>query len=754
MNDDQPYSLLPAFDRQRDAEAGAPLRTLLGVVGRQITGLEANIAQLYDDWFIETCQDWLVPYFADLVEVALGPPLTSSASGALDPIDSARRRSLVANALRDRQAKGTLTAIERFAADATGWPCRAIEFAWLVLMTQSARHAEIGRGGTVPIGDAQAMDDFGTPFSVTPQTADMRRISSHRSRGTRGFASVGLIAWRLVADGVDLAPAECVNDDNHFTFDALGQDTQLCVRPTVRQPGQPAASTLDVPAPITRLALERRLEDYYGEAHSFCIFRGQSVVDRADIIPTDLTRWRHRLASDQVAVDPVLGRIAFPARHTPEAGVRVTYRRLTVGGLGGGQYPRSTAAPTAGLYQVSMTGRDSHHSVNDAYAAWRADQARGNAGAQAVIEILDDGVYQERLHLELRPGESLAVVAADGHRPVLRPADESTDRPEPLRITGMHPEHEQPRRRGRARRSTAGGQRLGSANRDEPGEQPGVEPPTGPVRHPDPAPDLVFDGVWIACHPVELAGRLGSVRFRHCTLVPLAKGQRTGAHVSLRIGAMPCAVSIQFSVTGPIQVISPETGSDPLPVTIADSILDPGHPGKLAVEGADRRPAWVRLSLSRVTVLGGVDVREVDTVADSIIIGRLNSARRQVGQVRFSYVPEGSRTPRRTSCQPDSTLAGIDDEIARGLIPASKHEELRRHALATLSPRFDSVRFGTPAYGRLSETAPAELTRGAQDEGELGAFHDLWLAYRTARLRSGLPAYAPIGMEIGPLFAT
>ena len=108
----------------------------------------------------------------------------------------------------------------------------------------------------------------------------MRRISSHRSRGTHNLPSIGLVAWRLVADGVDHAPADCVNDDNHFTFDALGRDTQLCVLPSPRMPGQRPAGDLDVPAPISRLALDRRLEDYYGEARSFCVYRGRSAVDR------------------------------------------------------------------------------------------------------------------------------------------------------------------------------------------------------------------------------------------------------------------------------------------------------------------------------------------------------------------------------------------------------------------------------------------------------------------------------------------
>lgn len=752
---DDLFSLLPAFDQLRDAEAGGPLQALLGVIGHQVAALEADIAQLYDDWFIETCQDWLVPYFADLVDVALGPAIGAPADAAPVALDATSRRRQVANAIRDRRAKGTLAAIERFAADAAGWPCRAVEYAWLVSITQSLRHPDLRRGTTMAIGDAEILDGFGTPFSAAAETADLRRISSHRTRGTRNLPSLGLVAWRLVADGADRAPAECVNDDNHFTFDALGRDTQLCVRPTPRMPGRRPAGDLDVPAPITRLALDRRLEDYYGQARSLCVYRGRAAVDRAEIVVADLSRWRHRLAPRQVAVDPVLGRIAFPVRDVPEEGVLVSYRRLTVGGLGGGQYPRSLAAPAAACYQVSMTSHGRHRSVGAAFAAWRADQVGGNAGGKATIEILDDGVYEERFHLELRPGEALEVRAADGHRPVLRPVDEDHDRPEPLRVTGMRHEREQPgRRQARARRARGGGQpqAVTDAAGHADGETAAAPPPAAdPV---GPPPDVTFDGLWVAGHAVELAGHLGTVTFRHCTLVPAAGSRREGGEVSLRVEAMPCTVHIEFSVIGRLEVISPETGFDPVPLAVTDSILDPGRPGQKAIEGTERRPAWVALTLRRVTVLGAVDVREIGEVTDSLVAGRLDSARRQVGRVRFCYVPEGSQTPRRTSCQPDDVLAAVDDAIARGAVPASERDTLRRREAARVTPHFDSVRFGGPAYGRLSAAAPAELSRGAHDEGELGAHHFLWLAYRAAQLRSGLPAYAPIGTDIGALFAT
>src|SRR5581483_6373545 len=102
--------------------------------------------------------------------------------------------------------------------------------------------------------------------------------------------------------------------------------------------------------------------------------------------------------------------------------------------------------------------------------------------------------------------------------------------------------------------------------------------------------------------------------------------RRQGGEVSLRVAAMPCSVRVEFSVLGRVQVISPEIGYDPVPVTVADSVLDAGGhhgPAPRAVEGAERRPAGARLSLRRVTMLGGADVREAGEITDSILTGRL-----------------------------------------------------------------------------------------------------------------------------------
>ncbi len=58
---DRLYQLLPTIQRMRDAEQGYPLQALLRVIAEQVNVVEDDIARLYDNWFIETAEDWAVP---------------------------------------------------------------------------------------------------------------------------------------------------------------------------------------------------------------------------------------------------------------------------------------------------------------------------------------------------------------------------------------------------------------------------------------------------------------------------------------------------------------------------------------------------------------------------------------------------------------------------------------------------------------------------------------------------------------------
>ena len=62
-----------------------------------------------------------------------------------------------------------------------------------------------------------------------------------------------------------------------------------------------------------------------------------------------------------------------------------------------------------------------------------------------------------------------------------------------------------------------------------------------------------------------------------------------------------------------------------------------------------------------------------------------------------------------------------------------------------------SRRFGDPGYARLALDCAPEIVRGADDESELGAFHDLFQPQRLAALTARLTASTPARTDIGVL---
>jgi len=112
-------------------------------------------------------------------------------------------------------------------------------------------------------------------------------------------------------------------------------------------------------------------------------------------------------------------------------------------------------------------------------------------------------------------------------------------------------------------------------------------------------------------------------------------------------------------------------------------------------------------------------------------------------------LPLGSVTPRRYECQPDREIARRAEVLKR---PLSERE--RQRAAARVRPLFNSERYGTPTYCQLADTCADEIKRGADDESEMGAFHDLFQPQREANLLARLEEFTPAGMEVGILHAT
>jgi hypothetical protein len=114
------WSLLPAVYRAEDTDkfdARGPLRELVDRLGAQAATLRRSIDRLWEDQSIETCDDWVIPYIADLL-----------ATNLVQSLDGRGQRIDVAKTIYYRRRKGTLGVLEEIAADITGWDARVVEF--------------------------------------------------------------------------------------------------------------------------------------------------------------------------------------------------------------------------------------------------------------------------------------------------------------------------------------------------------------------------------------------------------------------------------------------------------------------------------------------------------------------------------------------------------------------------------------------------------------------------------------------------
>ena len=177
------FRLLPAFDRLRDIELAdtslpegkgdGPLKALLGLISEQVAVLEENLDQLYDDQFIETCAEWVVPYIGELV---------ATRGLVVFPEAPFSQRAQVANTLAYRRRKGTAAVLEQLARDVTGWDSNVVEYFQLLATTQYMNHLRPQNLSVSGLKDWEKMEYVNTPFDKLAHTADVRRIEPKRGK--------------------------------------------------------------------------------------------------------------------------------------------------------------------------------------------------------------------------------------------------------------------------------------------------------------------------------------------------------------------------------------------------------------------------------------------------------------------------------------------------------------------------------------------------------------------------------------------
>jgi hypothetical protein len=728
------YDRLPAVYRELDADEGYPLRALLEVVARQAAILEQDVEQLWDDFFVETCRPWVVPYIGDLVSndvlfdasrVARSETaeqlFDDLASSDLRPSVAVPVRADVARTIGHRRRKGTIPMLEELARDVTGWPARVVELYDLLGRTQHVDHVRAG-GGWADLRSPDPGDRVDGPWDELAHTVAVNRPSRPVPR--YGPLDVAFFLWRLRSYPLENVPARRGDRAWRYHFSPLGNPAPLFTRR--RRDGEDGRATEPhTPAPIRRALFHFDLAgagELYGpletteaslhvSVNGTDVPREQVVCRRLDPFPSA------RPAGKIVGIDVVAGRIAVGGAFGAVNAVDVSFHYGFGGDLGGGPYDRRRwlVRLLPSVLRLHVEEGEADDPANGRFGSLTAALAHWASAPvgrpDTVISIADSRSYLLPTALELHNERRLVIEAIDGERPVLL-TDDSGDGSLTIR----------------------------------------VDVPAG---EPERASELTLSGVVVEGW-LNVTGDLGRLRLMHATLVP---GRRLGPDgapltddVSIRAFRTSggerineqLQVELAYSIVGPILLPAHSSG-----LWLLDSIVD--GLGDAAVRGTieagSEQPACSS-TVERSTLLGRTRVRSLDA-ADSIFAGEVQCSRVQTGAVRSSFVPPGSRTPRRFRCQPDLAVSNAQRERQRQAPAPSQAEltEIRTAIEGWLAPSFTSRRYGSPAYAQLRAGCPVEIATGAEDGSELGAFSHLVEPQRESNLRIRLDEYLPFGLD-------
>jgi len=702
----QLYDLLPTIHQLRDAENNETLKSYLNVFAEQIEVIQENVEQLYDDQFIETCAEWVVPYIGDLIGYKALHNI-SSKQGAI----SLSQRAEVANTIAYRRRKGTALVLEQLARDVTAWPTRVVEFFHILATSQYMNHNRSHNHYAPDLRNWQALQAIDTAFDPVSHTVDVRHIDT--DQGKHNIKNIGIYLWRLQSYPLTKSPLIPV-DLGHYFFSPLQHDAPLFNNPVVEDSITHLAEPMNVPQPINRRFMHADKELYYGEGKSVALYNNFDHVNESyDLIPSsdikvcclaDLDgNWINDPKGSFIAIDPENGRVSLGADLiSNELNLWADFHYGFSANIGGGEYQRGE------LFDSQLTSVESVRSQESIQSALI------NLAGEGVIEVIDTSRYEESLSINVNASEHIELRATNEHRPLIMLTDE-------LVIEG--------------------------------GED-GV---------------VTLDGLLIAGRrlrvPEENNG-LRVLRLRDCSLVPgldldMNSESINPGEPSIVIESPNVTLEINDCLIGSIRVTP---GAE---VTIHNSLIDATSSSAVAYSDIDDSSAGGSLKITNTTIIGKVHTRMMELASNCIFDCELAAAdtwssplkadRKQQGCVRFSYVPLNARLPRRFRCQPELAinLAIQSQEKSQASKLTSAQKAAITHSLASsIVPAFTSIQFDQAAYGQLSLSCAKEILRGADDEAEMGVFHDLYQPQREQNLRLRLREYLRFGLEAGIFYQT
>jgi hypothetical protein len=755
------WAWIPEIYRQEDGLAANPgvLRALVEILAGEAAIARRSIDRLWEDSFIDTADDWAVPYIGDLVATRL-----------VSALNLQGRRADVAKTVFYRRRAGTPLVLETLARDIGRFDGVVVEAFKRLARTRHGldpmpRGLEgqvtlTPPGGLADLRAARISEIVDGAFDDLAHTPDFRRLAGFRGRWNIPRVNLHLFRQRALrvvgATPVDLAA-------ERFVIDPSGRDVPL-FRPGLR--GDPAAwrpvREWEVAAPIPcrllntatyRLAedgiptgLETELAPLIGQLVRgaarlretvTALLRGaptaaQMAETLANAITTDSPK--RNLIPGAVAL--IVGANSGAAPLGPEAllggdlgrwgqGLTVPPETAAVVDPARGRILLSAAPPAGQALFIAAH----HYGQFDPVGAGTYDRRSGLAVTG--VTLFDPGPRDADGH-DLSPGPVTGfAIPVDGIHQFVDSKTYVPDAP-PGNIVGE------------VRALT-----LQAADRTRPylrlvPQAAGSEWTFAGPAAPDPPRALVIDGLWIGIFPTGLAdqtlahetdavtpvetrlvidGILDRVVIRRATLDPGSERARIDPlvatpipYVALEVRGEVEEIVIEHAIVGPVREAT-ATG-DPCSIgrlVIRDSIVQ----SLTAAPAIATRVAAVQLE--RTTVFGDVHVDRLEAT-DSFVIGVVRVVDNQHGCFRFSAAAGAPdmRLPRR-----------YESQIFRAGIP--------RHWLV-------SRRFGDPGYAELSETCSDLVRRGGENGAEMGVFNSALDEIRRGDVRAKLDEFAPISV--------
>jgi hypothetical protein len=694
--------------------ARGPLESLLMIVDEQLGNFAADLDQLYSNQFIETCAPWVIPYIGELIGFQ---PIRGIAPAVDNP------RSEVANTIALRRRKGTIGAIEQLSRDVTGWGAHAVEFFQTLAVTQYVKCVRLHNYYAPNVRGWKPRAYASSGFTKMARKVDVH-LPTSPGLPRWNIPNIGVYLWSLGAfslTGVTAVQASeaSVPVPNCYRFSQLGCDIPL-FHAAVYQGEEimTLATEANVPDYLTRNLLCADLRkgaqsNYYGVGKSLSVTLNQQLLNPYQIQVADLSgadgSWNNLLPSGsqyRVAIDPELGRIAVSPDVPASAGAPVVdFFYGCNAAMGGGEYERESTFTVSNPANIFAFPDAAQSYGSDLQKALTFVAGQAATLGSVALEIQGSGpaaTITSPLTIDAPSGVTIEIRGRDGAYPYLVLDGE-------FQITG------------------------------------------------DSLSTVILNGLLFTASSAMSAGgsealvalpksrpsgsdNLVTLQVEHCTLVPgwslLSSGDPQQADAPAILShAIGAEISVELSISGPIR--APET----VPVSVSDSILDATGRKLIAYDNlAGQAIGGGPLTLAGCTVVGRVHAQELVLVSDSIfwseaiagaapaIVPGLFSDRVQAGCVRFSYLPYQAVTPRRFECV-EQVLAGS-------------------------TPLFLSYKYTRPGYLKLAASTAPSIRTGADDEGEMGAFHWVLAPLREADLGIRLAEFTPVGLNTGLIYQT